>query len=61
MAEMTLQSPIGSGFTGATTAAEVVKDFDFGGNSVVVTGGYSGLGFEVVKALHSVRRPALRE
>lgn len=53
MAEMTLQSPIGSGFTAATTAAEVVKDFDFGGNSVVVTGGYSGLGFEVVKALHS--------
>lgn len=53
MTETTPQSPIGSGFTAATTAAEVVKNLDFGGNSVVVTGGYSGLGFEVVKALHS--------
>ena len=53
MTESTPQSPIGSGFTAATTAAEVVTNFDFGGNSVVVTGGYSGLGFEVVKALHS--------
>ena len=53
MTESTPQSPIGSGFTAATTAAEVVTNFDFGGNSVIVTGGYSGLGFEVVKALHS--------
>lgn len=49
MTESTPQSPIGSGFTAATTAAEVVTNFDFGGNSVIVTGGYSGLGFEVVK------------
>ena len=53
MTETTPQSPIGSGFTAATTAAEVVTNFDFGGASVIVTGGYSGLGFEVVKALHS--------
>ena len=49
MTETTPQSPIGSGFTAATTAAEVVTNFDFGGNSIIVTGGNSGLGFEVVK------------
>jgi NAD(P)-dependent dehydrogenase (short-subunit alcohol dehydrogenase family) len=49
----TPQHPIGSGFGASTTAAEVVENLDFGGNSVIVTGGYSGLGFEVVKALHS--------
>jgi NAD(P)-dependent dehydrogenase (short-subunit alcohol dehydrogenase family) len=47
----TPQQPIGSGFGAKSTAAEVVAGIDLTGKDVIVTGGYSGLGFEVVKAL----------
>jgi NAD(P)-dependent dehydrogenase (short-subunit alcohol dehydrogenase family) len=49
----TPQQPIGSGFGAKSTAAEVVAGIDLTGKDVIVTGGYSGLGFEVVKALVS--------
>ncbi|MEM8621412.1 MAG: SDR family NAD(P)-dependent oxidoreductase [Actinomycetota bacterium] len=48
---MTEQAPINSGFGRDTTAAEVIGDRDLSGVRALVTGGYSGLGFETTKAL----------
>ncbi|WP_114520958.1 oxidoreductase [Altererythrobacter sp. ZODW24] len=45
------QSPIESPFGNRTTAAEVAAGIDLAGKNVVVTGGYSGLGTETVRAL----------
>jgi NAD(P)-dependent dehydrogenase (short-subunit alcohol dehydrogenase family) len=50
----TPQAPIGSGFGAASTAAEVIRGIDLHGKNVVVTGGYSGIGLETVRALRSV-------
>jgi NAD(P)-dependent dehydrogenase (short-subunit alcohol dehydrogenase family) len=47
----TPQEPIGSGFGYRTTAAEVVDGIDLSGKLAIVTGGYSGLGLETVRAL----------
>jgi NAD(P)-dependent dehydrogenase (short-subunit alcohol dehydrogenase family) len=47
----TPQAPIGSGFGASSTAKEVVAGIDLTGKNVIVTGGYSGLGFEVTRAL----------
>lgn len=47
----TAQHALGSGFGGRSTAAEVVAGIDLTGRTAVVTGGYSGLGYETVKAL----------
>ena len=48
---MTGQTPIGSGFGAHTTAAEVLEGIDLSGRLALVTGGYSGIGLEVVRAL----------
>jgi NAD(P)-dependent dehydrogenase (short-subunit alcohol dehydrogenase family) len=60
----TPQAPIGSGFGAASTAKEVIAGIDLAGKNVIVTGGYSGLGFEVTRALvgagASVTVPARR-
>jgi NAD(P)-dependent dehydrogenase (short-subunit alcohol dehydrogenase family) len=45
------QHPIGSGFTAASTAEEVVKGVDLTGRNVVVTAGHVGLGLETTRAL----------
>jgi len=45
------QHPIGSGFTAASTADEVVAGLDLTGKSVIVTGGHSGLGLETTRVL----------
>ncbi|MBK4723263.1 SDR family NAD(P)-dependent oxidoreductase [Azospirillum sp. YIM DDC1] len=45
------QTPIGSGFGPATTAAEAVHGIDLRGRVAVVTGGYSGIGLETTRAL----------
>ncbi len=45
------QKPLGSGFGAKTPAAEVLKGLDLSGKNVVVTGGYSGIGIETVRAL----------
>src|SRR3954469_10235681 len=63
------QHPIDSGFGYRSSAAEVVNGIDLSGRTAIVTGGYSGLGFETVKALagagaHVIvpaRRPAQAE
>ncbi|WP_230419717.1 oxidoreductase [Catenulispora pinistramenti] len=45
------QKPIGSGFSAASTAREVLDGIDLTGRFAVVTGGGSGLGLEDVSAL----------
>src|SRR3954471_19270339 len=65
----TPQRPIGSGFGYRSTAAEVLEGIDLSGRLAIVTGGYSGLGLETVKALAGAgadvivpaRRPAHAE
>lgn len=47
------QHPIGSGFGPASTAMEVVEGIDLTGQTAIVTGGYSGIGVETVRALVS--------
>ena len=47
------QKSIDSGFSAKSTAAEVVKGVDLSGKSAIVTGGYSGIGVETVRALAS--------
>jgi NAD(P)-dependent dehydrogenase (short-subunit alcohol dehydrogenase family) len=49
----TLQIPIGSGFDAASTAADVIKGINLSGKIAIVTGGYSGIGVETVRALRS--------
>jgi NAD(P)-dependent dehydrogenase (short-subunit alcohol dehydrogenase family) len=45
------QHPIGSGFTAASTAEEVLKGIDLSGTNVIVTAGHVGLGLEATRAL----------
>ena len=52
--QQTPQQPLRSGFGATSTAAEVVAGLDLSGRLAIVTGGYSGLGLEVTRALTSV-------
>lgn len=45
------QVPVESGFHAKSTAREVVAGIDLSGKNVIVTGGYSGIGLETVRAL----------
>ncbi len=47
------QQPIGSGFGAKTPASEVIAGADLSGKNAIVTGGYSGIGVETVRALAS--------
>ena len=49
----TLQKPIGSGFGAASTAGDVIEGIDLSGKIAIVTGGYSGIGVETVRAIRS--------
>lgn len=48
---LTLQKPIGSGFGASTTANEILRSTNLSGVNAIVTGGYSGIGLETVRAL----------
>jgi NAD(P)-dependent dehydrogenase (short-subunit alcohol dehydrogenase family) len=50
---MTQQAPITSPFGYRSTALEVIDGIDLSGKTALVTGGYSGLGLETVRALAS--------
>ncbi|MCL6459453.1 MAG: SDR family NAD(P)-dependent oxidoreductase [Gorillibacterium sp.] len=50
---LTKQIPIGSGFGAASTADDVIKGIDLSGKIAIVTGGYSGIGLETVRALRA--------
>ncbi|HJP73291.1 MAG TPA: SDR family NAD(P)-dependent oxidoreductase [Pseudonocardiaceae bacterium] len=45
------QHPIGSGFTAASTADDVLAGTDLSGKNVIVTGGHVGLGLAATRAL----------
>jgi NAD(P)-dependent dehydrogenase (short-subunit alcohol dehydrogenase family) len=45
------QAPLQSGFHANSTASEVLADIDLAGKTAIVTGGYSGIGLETVRAL----------
>ena len=45
------QQPVGSGFTAASTATDVLEGIDLSGRHVIVTGGHVGLGLETTRAL----------
>jgi S-adenosylhomocysteine hydrolase len=46
-----LQRPLNSGFTAASTAADVIRGLDLTGRTAIVTGGYAGIGLETVRTL----------
>jgi NAD(P)-dependent dehydrogenase (short-subunit alcohol dehydrogenase family) len=45
------QQPLGSGFTAASTATDVLKGIDLSGHNAIVTAGHVGLGLETTRAL----------
>ncbi|MEF2071935.1 SDR family NAD(P)-dependent oxidoreductase [Consotaella aegiceratis] len=45
------QHPIGTGFTAASTADDVLAGIDLSGKNAIVTGGHAGIGLEVTRAL----------
>ncbi len=49
----TVQKPIHSGFSAASTSGDVIRGIDLSGKTAIVTGGYSGLGLETVRTLRS--------
>jgi NAD(P)-dependent dehydrogenase (short-subunit alcohol dehydrogenase family) len=48
-----MQTPIGSGFSAASTADDVIAGIDLKGKVAIVTGGYSGIGVDTVQALRN--------
>ena len=51
MAITSLQQPIDTGIGSKPDASEVMAGIDLSGKTALVTGGYSGIGLETVRAL----------
>lgn len=51
MEQATKQEPIKSRFGAKSTAGEIAHQYDLRGKNAIVTGGYSGVGLEITKAL----------
>ena len=49
-----LQIPLNSGFNASSTTHDVIKGVNLTGKTIIVTGGYAGIGLETVKAFVSV-------
>lgn len=49
-----LQKPVRSGFNATSTVHDVIKGIDLTGKTIIVTGGYAGIGLETVKTFVSV-------
>ncbi|MEL6341892.1 MAG: oxidoreductase [Myxococcota bacterium] len=45
------QQPVNSGFEARTDGADVIREIALAGKTAIVTGGYSGIGVETVRAL----------
>ena len=46
-----LQKPISSGFGQKTEPSEILRGINLDGKTIIVTGGYSGIGLETTRAL----------
>ncbi|SIN93979.1 SDR family NAD(P)-dependent oxidoreductase [Chitinophaga niabensis] len=49
-----MQIPVRSGFNASSTTHDVIKGVNLTGKTIIVTGGYAGIGLETVKAFVSV-------
>ncbi|OAM89390.1 SDR family NAD(P)-dependent oxidoreductase [Termitidicoccus mucosus] len=49
----TAQRPFGSAFGASSTADDVIAGIDLAGKTAIVTGGYAGIGLEIVRVLRA--------
>lgn len=50
------QRPIGSGFDAFSTSGDVIRGINLTGKTIIVTGGYAGIGLETVRTFAEAGR-----